>query len=99
MMSHTPHALFPACNLFESVLKYAAVTLIVLNVPVAGSNTRFFWMLGLHVRRVCRSEWLRVFPKLVFLPVLAHSRDMPGDCKGFLASRQRWKGAREWGTE
>lgn len=49
---------------------------MVVNVPVCGSKTRFFWMFALKVRRVWRSEWLRVLPKAVFLPVLLQVRDM-----------------------
>lgn len=50
------------------------MTLIVLNVPVDGSKTRFFWILAIQVRRVWRRELLRVLPKDVFLPVLEQMR-------------------------
>ena len=50
------------------------LTFIFLYVPVAASKTRLVWMLAFHCRRVCRMEWLRVFPKPVFLPVLTQMR-------------------------
>lgn len=70
------YAFFPACSRFANVRRYAVETFMVLNVPVAGSKTFFFWILAFQVRRVERSEWLRVFPKDVFLPVLEHTRAM-----------------------
>lgn len=50
-------------------------------VPVRGSKTRFFWIFALKVLRVWRMEWLRVFPKPVFLPVFTHMRAMMVDRK------------------
>ncbi|TSC59171.1 MAG: hypothetical protein Greene041619_7 [Candidatus Peregrinibacteria bacterium Greene0416_19] len=64
------HTVFPSCNRFASVRRYAVETFIVRYSPVRGSKTRFFWMFALKVRRVCRIEWLRVFPNAVPLPVL-----------------------------
>ncbi len=66
----------PFCNRFANVRRYAVETFIVLNSPVAGSNTRFFWMFAFQFLRVLRSEWLRVLPKLVRLPVLTQVRGM-----------------------
>jgi len=49
---------------------------MVLYVPATGSKTRFFCRLTWYVLREWRREWLRVFPNLVFLPVLMHMRDI-----------------------
>ena len=43
---------------------------------MAGSKTRFFWRFTFHVLRLARSEWLRVLPNEVFLPVLSHKLAM-----------------------
>lgn len=49
---------------------------MVLKVPDFGSNTRFFWIFALNVRRVARNEWLRLLPVEPFLPVISHIRDI-----------------------
>lgn len=46
-------------------------------------------MLGLHVRRVCLSEWLRVLPVPVCLPVFTHFRAMTGPEYAFGQPSQR----------
>lgn len=59
---------------FASVRRAEAEIFIVLYSPVAGSKTRFLIRLTFQARRVWRSEWLRVLPNVVFLPVLAQMR-------------------------